>query len=87
MRLLALILVLGSGVALAAPPPEPPEPIGKPVQDARGRRHPFAPIPFFYRQTDDERVNVGNRGRTNATRSESREAMTPSLQEPPLGNY
>jgi hypothetical protein len=85
--LIAAVVLGGSGVALAQPPPEPPEPIGQKTHDVRGRKHPFAPIPFFYRETDDQRVNVGNRGRTNATASESRQAMTPSLQEPALTNY
>jgi len=83
----ALMVVLGGGVALAQPPPEPPVPLAKKTQDVRGRKHPFAPIPFFYRETDDQRVNVGNRGRVNATAGESRQAMTPSLQEPALVNY
>jgi hypothetical protein len=88
MKWLIAIVVLGaSGVALAQPPPEPPEPLAKKTQDVRGRKHPFAPIPFFYYETDNQRVNVGNRGRTNATASESRQAMTPSLQEPALTNY
>jgi hypothetical protein len=88
MRWLVAILVLGtSGVALAQPPPEPPVPLAKKTQDARGRRHPFAPIPFFYYETDNQRVNVGLRGRVNATGGESWQAMTPSLQAPALTNY
>ena len=58
MKWLIAVLVLGGGVALAQPPPEPPVPLAKKTQDARGRRHPFAPIPFFYYETDNQRVNV-----------------------------
>jgi hypothetical protein len=87
-RLMAAIVVLGmSGVALAQPPPEPPVPLAKKTYDERGRKHPFAPIPFFYRETDNQRVNVGNRGRVNSAGGELRQAMTPSWQEPALVNY
>ena len=85
MKWLAVVLMLGaSSVALAQ---DPPEPLAKKTQDARGRKHPFAPIPFFYRELDRQRVNVGTVARTNATTQESWEAMTPSLQYPALVNY
>jgi hypothetical protein len=88
--MLAVAVVLGGvavgGTAMAADP-EPAEPIGQPVHDARGRRHPLAPIPFFYRELDQQRVNTGLNGRKNALRDEQRVAETPSLQPRPLSSW
>ena len=87
MKWLIAVLVLGGGVALAQPPPEPPEPLAKKTQDVRGRKHPFAPIPFFYYEFDQQRDNVGIPGRKNATRDEQRVAETPMLQPRPLSSW
>ncbi len=76
-----------SGRALAEPPAEPPEPIGKPVQDVRGRPHPLAPIPWFYREIDLQRDNVGAPGRKNSLREEQRAAESPSFRSGPFGDY
>jgi hypothetical protein len=66
-------LFVAGGSALAQ---EPAPPIGEPVHDVRGRRHPLAPIPWFYREIDRERQNVGTLGRLNATRDEQWNSIT-----------
>ena len=82
------MVVLGSGIALAQPPPEPPAPLAyHQGEDWRGRKHPFAPIPFFYRELDLQRDNVGLPGRKNASRDEQRVAETPMLQPRPLSSW
>jgi hypothetical protein len=44
--------------------------------DPRGRRHPLAPIPWFYRQIDMSKQNVGLQGRINSTREEQLDSQT-----------
>jgi hypothetical protein len=87
-RGLVIAFVIGVGtVAVAAPPPEPAPPTPTQHEDSRGRRHLLAPIPYVWRSYDMERQNVGAQGRKNAVGDASWEAMTPSLQRPPLVNY
>jgi hypothetical protein len=68
------LLLLGSGVAQAVVVEPVPPTQGK--VDPRGRRHPFAPLPWFYRQLDMSRQNVGLQGRINATRDEQLNGQT-----------
>jgi hypothetical protein len=61
------------------PSPDPPDPL-RPLPKARAHRpepEALAPIPFFYRQLDRDRINSSDAvGRTNATRGEQVEQLT-----------
>jgi hypothetical protein len=78
--LLAMLALGGTAAALplVRPPTEPTEPM---------RKHPLAPIRFFWSELDAQRVNEGILGRKNATRDEQRVAETPSLQPRPLSSW
>ena len=78
--LLAMLALGGSAAALplVRSPAEPTEPL---------RKHPLAPIRFFWNELDAQRVNEGILGRKNATRDEQRVAETPSLQPRPLSSW
>jgi hypothetical protein len=79
--ILLVMLALGGTAAalpLVRPPSEPTEPL---------RKHPLAPIPFFWNELEIQRQNEGLAGRKNATRDEQRVAETPSLQPRPLSSW
>jgi hypothetical protein len=73
-RAIVIGLVLLSGGVASAVTVEPvPPTAGRP--DVRGRRHPFRPIDFAWRQIDMDRQNVGTLGRINASRQEQQENL------------
>jgi hypothetical protein len=77
------LLLGGSGVASAVTvEPVPPT---APKADIRGRKHPFAPIEWFYRQPDMSRQNVGLQGRINATKDEQLDNLTGWTPKPLSG--
>jgi hypothetical protein len=94
-RTLVAVLLLFSANAMGAelvPPAPAPLPI---VTETPARPSPrqtmrsaysdaYDRLEIFNRELDNRRINTGRWGRINATRDENREAMTPSLQLPPL---
>lgn len=74
-RAIVIVLVLlSAGVASAAPREPVPSTAGP--GDVRGRRHPFRPIDFAWRQMDMDRQNVGTLGRINGARQEQQDMLT-----------
>jgi hypothetical protein len=73
-RGIVIALVLLSGGVASAVTIEPVPPTAGPG-DVRGRRHPFRPIDFAWRQIDMERQNVGTQGRINALRQEQQDSL------------
>jgi len=87
-RLIIIVAMTLGGVALAEPPPPEPAPSSLGPEELRvPRRHPLRPIPFFYRELDLQRQNVGAQGRINATRDEQIQAETPSVRPAPFGGW
>ena len=63
------------------PPPKPTGEVRPPP------RRPWEPIPWFYRQIEIDRQNVGANGRKNAIRDEQLQAESPARQPAPLSDW